>query len=277
MEWLSFGKAIDRAWPTFDDPLPRRPEDDTWMVAHMQGVYRELERRGTVVERFRLEKDSDQLRPLHGDAQGFGIRPLCANGRVLMPDGAVRDLYADFIAWTKTRSLNENAMSIGMKFTYGPFGFYTAGDFEDRQRQRNGSAWEIEEAMAETVGVATVAKLDHHGNSSMCEKLVAALRSQVYVGCIWDWFHVDDATMTRLADRSLYDGDRLLCPGILTKERRARDAQRPWLKDVPEACYEGAHIVVDVPPGGKEFAVSFVSAADESMRVASCIDMRTRI
>ena len=277
MEWLSFGKAIDRAWPTFDDPLPRRPEDDTWMVAHMQGVYRELERRGTVVERFRLEKGSDQLRPLHGDAQGFGIRPLCANGRVLMPDGAVRDLYADFIAWTKTRSLNENAMSIGMKFTYGPFGFYTAGDFEDRQRQRNGSAWEIEEAMAETVGVATVAKLDHHGNSSMCEKLVAALRSQVYVGCIWDWFHVDDATMTRLADRSLYDGDRLLCPGILTKERRARDAQRPWLKDVPEACYEGAHIVVDVPPGGKEFAVSFVSAADESMRVASCIDMRTRI
>lgn len=124
---------------------------------------------------------------------------------------------------------------------------------------------------------ATVAKLDHHGNSSMCEKLVAALRSQVYVGCIWDWFHVDDATMTRLADRSLYDGDRLLCPGILTKERRARDAQRPWLTDVPEACYEGAHIVVDVPPGGKEFSVSFVSAADESMRVASCIDMRTRI
>ena len=277
MEWLSFGKAIDRAWPTFDDPLPRRSEDDTWMLAHMQGVYRELERRGTVVERFRLEKGSDQLRPLHGDAQGFGIRPLCANGRVLMPDGAVRDLYADFIDWTKTRSLNENAMSIGMKFTYGPFGFYTAGDFEDRQRQRNGSAWEIEEAMAETVGVATVAKLDHHGNSSMCEKLVAALRSQVYVGCIWDWFHVDDATMTRLADRSLYDGDRLLCPGILTKERRARDAQRPWLTDVPEACYEGAHIVVDVPPGGKEFAVSFVSAADESMRVASCIDMRTRI
>ena len=277
MEWLSFGKAIDRAWPTFDDPLPRRPEDDTWMLAHMQGVYRELERRGTVVERFRLEKGSDQLRPLHGDAPDFAFRPLCANGRVLMPDGTVRDLYADFIAWTKTHSLNENAMSIGLKFTYGPFGFYTAGDFEDRQRQRDGSVWEIEEAMADTVGAATVAKLDHHGNSSMCEKLVAALRSQVYVGCIWDWFHVDDATMTRLADRSLYDGDRLLCPGILTKERRARDAQRPWLKDVPEACYEGAHVVVDVPPGGKEFSVSLVSAADESMRVASHIEMKTRI
>ena len=276
MEWLSFGKAIDRAWPTFDDPLPRRPEDDSWMLEHIRGVYRELERRGTVVERFQLKKGFDQIRPVHGDAGDFGIRPLCANGRILMPDGTVRDLYADFIARTGTRSVNENAMSIGMKFTYGPFGFYTAGDFEDLQRQSDGSVWEIEEAMAETVGQATVAKVDHHGNKSMCGKLVSALRSQVYVGCVWDWFHVDDATMTRLADRSLYGGERLLCPGILTKERRVRDAERAWLKDVPAACFEGAHVVVDVDPSGKKFSVSLVSAADESMRVAACFNMRTQ-
>ena len=276
MEWLSFGKAIDRAWPTFDDPLPRRPEDDSWMLEHIRGVYRELERRGTVVERFQLKKGFGQIRPVHGDAGDFGIRPLCANGRILMPDGTVRDLYADFIARTGTRSVNENAMSIGMKFTYGPFGFYTAGDFEDLQRQSDGSVWEIEEAMAETAGRATVAKVDHHGNKSMCEKLVSALRSQVYVGCVWDWFHVDDDTMTRLADRSLYGGERLLCPGILTKERRVRDAERAWLKDVPAACFEGAHVVVDVDPGGKKFSVSLVSAADESMRVAACFNMRTQ-
>ena len=74
-----------------------------------------------------------------------------------------------------------------MKFTYGPFGFYTAGDFEDWVPQEDGSRREIEEDMAETVGQATVAKIDHHGNKSMHGKLVAALRSQVYVGCTWDW------------------------------------------------------------------------------------------
>ena len=64
MEWLSFGKAIDRAWPTFDDPLPRRPEDDTWMLAHMQGVYRELERRGTIVERLISQMFNNRLQEL---------------------------------------------------------------------------------------------------------------------------------------------------------------------------------------------------------------------
>ena len=82
--------------------------------------------------------------------------------------------------------------------------------------------------------------------------------------------------MTRLADRSLYPGDRLLCPGILTKERRVRDAGRPWLRDVPEACYDGAHIVVDVPQGGEIFSLSFVSAKDETMNVMSRVDMKTR-
>ena len=275
MEYLSFRKAVDRAWPTFDDPLPRRMEDDSWTLAHMAGVYRELQWRGTTVEKFRLEKDGDQLASLHGGAPGFAFRPLCANGRLLMPDGSVRDLYADYIARKKPCGVNENAMSIGLKFTYGPFGFYTAGDFEDHVPQPDGSRREIEEDMAETVGQATVAKMDHHGNSAMCEKLVAALRSQVYVGCVWDWFHTDDATMTRLADRRLYPGDRMLCPGILTERRRARDAERPWIKDVPEDCFPGAHVVVDVPPGGESFAGSCGTAAAESMTVVSRKEMRT--
>ena len=276
MEYLRFNTAIDRAYPTYDDPLPVIGKLDCWMQAHMAEVYRELVRRGTKVEKFRLEADSDQLRPRHGGAADFGFRPLSSNGRVLLPDGTVRDLYADYIARNRPWGINENALSIGLKFSYGPFSLYTAGDFEDRMKMSDGSTWEIEEAMAETVGVATVAKIDHHGNTAMCEKLVAALRSQVYVGCIWDWFHVDDGTMTRLADRSIYPGERLLCPGVLTKERRAKDGARLWMKDVPPEAYEGVHVVVDVPPGGERFTLSLVSAADERMTVVSQVERRTR-
>lgn len=275
MEELTFTKAIDRAWPTFDDPLPRRLEDDSWMLMHMKGVYRELQRRGTQIERFRLEAGGDQLQPLHGGCKGFGIRPLTANGRLLMPDGSVRDLYADYIARAHPKSVNENAMSIGLKFEYGPFGLYTGGDFEDRVPMADGSRYEIEEALAEIVGVTTVAKVNHHGNNSMCGKLVAALRSQVYVGCVWDWFHMDDGTMSRLSDRRLYPENRLLCPSVLTKARRERDGSRPWMKDVAKACFEGTHLVVDVPPGGTSYKLSFISAADESMRVIDSMERKT--
>ena len=276
MEYLRFGKAVDRAYPTYDDPLPLSAAADCWTLSHLDGVYRELVRRGTKVEKFRLEKGGDQLRPLYGGAAGFTWRPLSANGRLLGPDGSVRDLYADFIARARPGGLNENAMSIGLKYAYGPFSLYTAGDFEDRVPQTDGTRREIEEAMAEIVGPCTVAKVNHHGNSSMCEKLVGALRSQVYVGCVWDWFHVDDGTMTRLADRSLYPGDRLLCPGVMTAARRTRDGSRPWMADVAEATYEGAHVVFDVPPGGETFTLSLVSAADETLTVRSEIEMRTR-
>lgn len=246
------------------------------MLANMDEVYRELVRRGTTVEKFRLEANNGQLRPCHGDVKDFSIRPLCANGRVLMPDGHIRDLYANYVSQCPPWNMNENALSIGLKFSYGPFSFYAAGDFEDRMTLSDGSRWEIEEAMAETVGPATVAKVNHHGNSSMCEKLVSALRSQVYVGCVWDWFHVDDGTMTRLADRKLYADDRLLCPEIMTQGRRARDGARPWMADVPRETYEGTHVVIDVPPGGKSFSLALVPAADERLTVASQLEMRTR-
>jgi hypothetical protein len=63
-------------------------------------------------------------------------------------------------------------MSIGLKFTYGPFGLYTAGDFEDRVPQPDGSRFEIEDAMAEAVGRTAIAKMDHHGISLLFKNLL---------------------------------------------------------------------------------------------------------
>ena len=62
MEYLTFRRAIDRAWPTFDDPLPMPDSYDSGIIVQMREVYRELERRGTKVERFRLEKATRSVR-----------------------------------------------------------------------------------------------------------------------------------------------------------------------------------------------------------------------
>ena len=47
------------------------------------------------------------------------------------------------------------------------------------------------------------------------------------------------------------------------------------MKDVPEAVYDGAHIVLTVPPGGETYNVTCLSAADEAMSVKAVFNYRS--
>ena len=276
IDFLDFSRAIDRAWPDFNDPIRINLKADCHMVGNLKAVYAEMIRRGTKVEKFRLEKGSDQLDPLRGKAEGFSVRPLCANGRILLPDGTVKDLYKPLLSRPKPpRTLNENGMSLGMVFTYGKFRFYTAGDFSDGITV-GGKRIQIENELGKACGRVNLAKVNHHGHHSMFPELVKALGAQAYFACMWDQLHMTADTMTRLASREAYPEERLLCPAVFTKERRAADAKAAWTKDVPKALYEPKHLVFDVPPGGETFRLSCVRAADESMTVESVIDFKTR-
>lgn len=267
MEFLSFRTAIDRAWPTFDDPLPMPDDFDGGVISQMREVYRELERRGGTVERFRLEKGSDQIRPLRGAAEGFRVVPLCANGRVLHPDGRVVDVMKPLIEAKKAKGVNENTLSIGMRFEYGDFRFYTAGDYSHREVRPDGSVFEAEDEMAKVCGHCQVAKVNHHGHHSMPPSLVKALGSRVYLSCVWDQLHMTRDTMRNLSDRKSYEGERLFAPGIFPKERRLEDRSEPWLSSVEPAVFDGAHVVIDVPPGGKTYSLYALDARDESLTV----------
>ena len=277
IDYLDFSRAIDRAWPDFNDPLPKNPKEDYSMIGNLRAVYAEMQRRGTKIEKFRLEKGSDQLDPLRGKPTGFSVQPLCANGRILLPDGTVKDLYKPLLSRPNPpRSLNENGMSLGMIFTYGKFRFYTAGDFSDGILVAPKKRIQIENELGKVCGPVNLAKVNHHGHHSMSMGLVRALKAQAYFACMWDQLHMTADTMTRLSSREAYPEERLLCPAVFTKERRIQDAAAPWVKDVPKALYEPKHLVFDVPPGGETFRLSCVRAADESMTVESVIDFKTR-
>lgn len=278
-EYLRFGKAVDRAWPGFDDPLPMSDDFDSGAVGNIRQFYEyESEHHGMQVERFRLGA-TDQIVPVRnpGKCKGFSVRNICANGRICAEDGTITDLYADRIRRQSLKSVNENGMSLGMVFSYGPFRFYTAGDFSDKWKLEDGSLFKIEDAIADVCGRANVAKVNHHGHKSMSPKLVGALRSQVYVSCVWDQLHNLTEVMDLLSDRSIYPEERIICPGILPSERRAVDEGKAWFADVPSASYEGSHIVLDVEPGGKRFSINYLSASDESMLVKSVLKFKTEI
>ena len=109
----------------------------------------------------------------------------------------------------------------------------------------------------------------------MPAKLLGALQAQVYVSCVWDQLHNVAPVMERIADRSIYPGDRIVCPGIFPKERREEDAGKAWLDVINTSSFEGGHVVLDVTKGGKDYSITYLTAADESMKVLSVLNFKS--
>jgi len=271
-ETLRFGTGVDRGWPDYDDPIPLSgPELD-----NMRRLYAWLRKQGDFrVEKFRVGV-LDQIamkRDLARYGDAFHIRNVCGNGRIAMADGGINDLYAGF----EGQSLNENAMSLGMVMAYGPFRFFTGGDFSAQAPALQGRPQvEIEDELGPQVGPVEVCKINHHGHYAMPAGFVKAVCARVYVGCVWDQLHNVDPVMARLSDTELYPGERLVCPGIMPAERRAVDAGKAWMATVPPASYEGGHVVLNVTDGGERYSVTYLSAADESMRMRAVFRFDTR-
>jgi len=271
-ETLSFRKAIDRCWPDSPDSLQYADKDT---VGHMQRFYRFMEkRRGLQIETFRIGA-TDQIVPLHrpGRYPSFHVRNICANGCIAYPDGRIKDLFqACNEAGKPVKS--ENAMSLGMVFSYGPFRFYTAGDFSAKFKDPDGTERSIEDDIADVCGPVNVAKVNHHGHNSMTRKLVKALSPQVWVSCVWDQLHNLPPCMELLSDRSIYPGNRIICPTIMPAERRAKDGDAAWMKDIATESFDGGHVVVNVEKGGRRYSVSWLTASDESMTVRSVLHFK---
>ena len=275
-ETLSFRRAIDRCWPDYDDPLPNAADGgDPDTVEHMKRFYTYMQKhRSMQIEKFRLGA-TDQIVQLKRPDKypSFIVRNICANGRIVAEDGTITDLF-EAVKKSGSKKLNENAMSLGMVFSYGGFRFYTAGDFSARFKDPDGRKRFIEDDIAAVCGPANVAKVNHHGHNSMSRKLVAALRPQVWVSCVWDQLHNLPSCMELLSDRSIYPGERVICPTIMPAERRAKDGDAEWMKDIARDSYEGGHVVVNVEKGAKRYSVSYLSAKDESMTVRSVLHFK---
>jgi len=269
MDYLDFGKMIDRSWPDMDDPAPRPGSFDEGTVGFLKEVYREAERRGIKVEKFRLEKGSDQIRMLHGGGQGFSFTPLCSNGLILRRDGTVRDTGT---AAAPRSKYGENALSIGFILSLGDFRYFTAGDFQGKVTLADGSQTEIESLLAEECPQVDVAKLNHHGHHSMPKPLVDAMKARIALLGVWHDQHLTRDTARRLAQGG---APCLFAPGLFPASRRKVDAAEAWMKDVAPESFVGAHAVVDVAPDGKTYRLMMVTAADESFQILGAYDFET--
>ena len=258
IERIHFSKAFDRTWP--DVNFPCRIEDydqKDQSLPMMRGVYEKLAARdGLVVEKWRVG-EREQLKLLHGGADGFSVFNLCANGFAAdETTGKVVDLYHDYPDKQPgfkgnqygKQWINENGMSIGFILTYGAFRFFCAGDFSDAPCGRS-----IEEALAGMVRPVTAAKMSHHGfNQSMPPALVAALRPREWFNAVWNHAQNSAEVIARVTDRGLYPGERRIHSCFFTPSRPCADVADP-------ALYEGRTVVLTVAPGGKDYRIDYVN------------------
>ncbi|MBR2838792.1 MAG: MBL fold metallo-hydrolase [Kiritimatiellae bacterium] len=270
-ETLKFRRGFDRGWPNFDDPVPDE-QGDTVCLNHIRNTIAFLqERDGLEMERFEVGAVNQvAMRRNAAGHPAFKVTNICGNGKILCRDGRVKDLFGwlrGYKGW-----INENCMSLGLMAQYGPFRFYTAGDFAEQMKKPDGTRLWMEDCIAPELDPVDVAKMGHHGCYSMGKPIVAALRARVWTACIWDKIHLPEVTLERLADRSLYPGPRLIAPGVFTPLKRFEMAGRPFLADIAPESFGAGHMVLNVAPGGRTYSIAYVTADDESMKVTGAYD-----
>ena len=271
---LKFKTCFDRGWPDYSAPIPNEL-CDARSFKHLRDVYEYLvERDGMKMEKFDVGAVG-QIALRHDAAAfpGFTITNITGNGKIRRRDGSVRDLYAHA---HKAKKLNENGMSLGVVVQYGPFRFYTAGDFYDTPKLPDGTRMNAEVELAKELDAVDVAKINHHGHHSMSLPLVAALKARVWTACMWDQLHITADTLERLSSREAYPEPRLIAPGVFTPERRFEDAGKPFLADIAPESFNAGHVVMTVAPGGARYNIAYVTADNESMKVTGAYDFASR-
>lgn len=278
IDHLEFGKGFDRCWPDVNDPYENK-DLDCREFSHIIRTYKYLEKhRGMTIEKFRVGvKNQVSMLKDPSTFPNFNVMNICGNGKILCRDGTIRNLYKDvFVPGFDSGWRVENGMSCGMILSYGKFRLYTAGDFQDYWYDIDGSRFEVEDALAAEIDAVDVAKTNHHGSHSMTAALVKALKARVWVTCVFASHNNDADTLKRMSDRSLYPGERAICPTCYPARRQMKESNAEWTKDIAKAAFEPGHVVVNVAPGGDDYTVSYIDAKDETMTIKSVMRFKSK-
>lgn len=265
-EFWKFRKGFDRGWPNDNKPVPI--SDTECYDNFRRFIQWKVEHEELQMEQFevgRLDQIQLQYQPEKYD---FHVRNICGNGIVMKEDGSgVIDCFEKYPK-NKER-INENILSLGMVFAYGPFRFYTAGDVSGTLADDSGNRLNFEEMVGKAAGKVDVCKANHHSyRDAMTPEFVREVQATVYVIPVWDRLHTQDNTMTNMSSEELYAGKRTICSAQIEPEEQETFRNADWMKNVAIA---GGHIVVKVFDGGRQYKVYFLTANDESMKIKTVL------
>jgi beta-lactamase superfamily II metal-dependent hydrolase len=261
-EYLKFKTVVDRGWPRYDYPMDFG-DIDFCLENYRAFLAWKIKSEGLKPEAIDIG-GGDQFAPRKDPLKYSGlfeVRTLAANGKIWTGRGKETVNYFDLNPRNISGDLNENKNSIGLRVSYGPFRYYTAGDLSETLLDGAGNPVNLEGEIAKVCGPAHVCKANHHSFlDTMTEEFIRNIRSRVYIIPVWDYLHIQPSTMTNMASRHLYPGERMIFPTAFPNAVREAYRDEPWMASV---CGDFGHVAVKVFDQGRQFKVYVLSAQDE--------------
>ena len=262
-EHFKFTKCFDRGFPTYDHPKHIESDGYTNFVRFSQYMHK--------AGKFRMEEfnvgQQDQIALVKNAAKfpTFHTRNICRNGIIWTgKEGECRDFFPEneknFKGW-----MNENSLSLGFTIEYGPFRYFTGGDFSGAVWTKDDERINLDEFAGPVIGKLDVCKTNHHSyKDSMKPGFCNAVKAHIYVSNVWDLYHLQGNTMEYMTEAA---DDVLVCPTMIHPKNREIYPSEPWLKNLAPEAWTGGHVVVKVFDEGRQYKLYYLTVQDESMTV----------
>ena len=267
-EYLQFGMLYERGWPDYSYPKAVNTAD-VHVNNFLAFVKYHTEEMGMQQEKFEVGA-LNQIALKHNAEKypTFSTRNLAANAEVWSGAEEQTVRYADLHPDTRHGSINENTLSLALRFDYGAFSYYSGGDVSGSLRDENGEWINIETKVGEACGEVDVCKANHHSyKDAMPADFLNAVKAKNYILNVWDQQHTQPELLDRMVNSypSLETGYKVLS-GYISQPMRKEFAAEEWAKGI---CPEDGHIVIKAYDGGRKYKIYRLSARDEQMIITA--------
>ena len=253
-------KIIDRDYPSYGFPFDLRTKlkKDTVFQRYMAIVDSGA---------WNMEKaqvgSSTQLGPVYhpGRYPTFRIQNIKNGASLWSPEGAeVRELFtAEEMA---TGGYNENPLSMAFKVSYGDFDYYFGADNTGLQDSSVPKWFDVETALAASVGKVDAMVLNHHGNRDANNaNFIGTLDPQVAIQQVYSSDQPGQEVFYRLQNLGRGRARHLYATNMHSE---TRTTYGPWF-DRAYRSMQG-HVVLRVYPNGKTFKVYVLDESNLSVK-----------
>jgi len=262
---LPVGTLLDRGYPAYDFPTDLRRfygGDESTFLNYLTFVDARV-RQGSQVTMLRAGSEQQIVcRQQPNTSTNFRVRAVKVNGTIWTGTAEQTKTYftADSVLDAQGR-FNENPLCVALKFSYGPFDYFTGADNTGLRGYGLPHWFDTETPMAKAVGPVEAMTLNHHGNRDASnETFLQTLNPRVAVQQAWCSDQPGQDVMHRLESTGQ---QRYVFALHLLPETLAYLG--PWLQKSYRST-EG-HVLIRVLPGGQQFWVGVLDDTQPALRV----------